>query len=178
MSVDINLVVTAENAEGKSYYATAGPAQKDTASMMPGYAFFRLWGFDGVPQLPSDGTVPDFTTYFPGAEGVRVHAAVFPPDSITREPPADPAAGVAELESKLPGLLSHYDPDGSGFHQTPTIDFGIVIDGVLHLELDDGAEVRLTRGSCVVQNGTRHAWHNRSSAPATIIYVFVGAQRA
>jgi hypothetical protein len=31
------------------------------------------------------------------------------------------------------------------------------------LELDDGAEVVLKAGDCVIQNGTRHAWHNRST---------------
>jgi hypothetical protein len=42
-------------------------------------------------------------------------------------------------------------------------------------ELDDGAEVTLEAGDTVVQNGTRHAWHNRSDAPAHIAVFLVGA---
>jgi hypothetical protein len=43
------------------------------------------------------------------------------------------------------------------------------------LELDDGHQVHLTPGTCVVQRGTRHAWHNRSDKPAFMMYVLIGA---
>ena len=58
------------------------------------------------------------------------------------------------------------EPDAPGMHATQTVDYDIVIEGDLCLELDDGVEVRLPTGSCVVQHGTRHAWHNRSSTGA------------
>ena len=48
-------------------------------------------------------------------------------------------------------------------HTTDTIDFEYVLSGEIALELDDGAEVVLHPGDTVVQNGTRHRWHNRSS---------------
>jgi len=41
----------------------------------------------------------------------------------------------------------------------------------------DGAEVKLTVGDCVIQNGTRHAWHNRGDEPATVASALVGAPR-
>jgi hypothetical protein len=33
-------------------------------------------------------------------------------------------------------------------------------------------------GDCVVRNGTRHAWHNRTSQPCTLMSVLVGARRS
>jgi hypothetical protein len=30
----------------------------------------------------------------------------------------------------------------------------------------------------VIQNGTRHAWRNKSDKPATIAFVLIGARRA
>lgn len=42
---------------------------------------------------------------------------------------------------------------------------------------DAGEEVKLTPGALVVQQGTRHAWHNKSDKPALMCYVLIGAHR-
>jgi len=51
------------------------------------------------------------------------------------------------------------------------------MEGELHLELDDGESKKLAPRDVVIQNGTRHAWRNKSSPPATMLFVLVGAQR-
>jgi len=53
----------------------------------------------------------------------------------------------------------------------------IVLSGELCMQLDDGVEVHLKPGDSVVQNGTRHAWHNRGSEPCVVVSVIVGAER-
>jgi quercetin dioxygenase-like cupin family protein len=63
-------------------------------------------------------------------------------------------------------------------HQTVTIDYVIVIEGDLWIELDDGAEVHLPTGSCVVQNGARHGWRNHGDVPTTLAYVMIDATPA
>ncbi len=78
---------------------------------------------------------------------------------------------------RFPGLLDAMELDNPGMHTTDTIDFDIVLSGEVYLELDDGPEVRLTAGDCVIQNGTRHAWHNRSDEPVTMASALVGARR-
>jgi hypothetical protein len=67
--------------------------------------------------------------------------------------------------------------DHPGMHRTDTVDFDVVVSGEVYLELDDGAEVCLKSGGCVIQNGTRHAWHNRSSEKCVIAVAIVGAMR-
>ena len=84
----------------------------------------------------------------------------------------------AEMEEKLPGLAGHMEPDAPGMHTTATIDFEVVLDGEVWLELDDGVEVHLKPGDCVVQNGTRHAWRNRGSVPARLAVFIVGAHHS
>ena len=59
-----------------------------------------------------------------------------------------------------------------------TVDFEVVISGEVVLELDDGAERVLRPGDTVVQNGTRHRWHNRGSEPATLAVILIGAHHA
>jgi quercetin dioxygenase-like cupin family protein len=84
---------------------------------------------------------------------------------------------MATMNERLPGLLDAMEPDHPGMHTTDTIDFDIVLSGDVWLELDDGAEVKLSTGDCVIQNGTRHAWHNRSNAPTTMASALIGARR-
>lgn len=47
-------------------------------------------------------------------------------------------------------------------HRTQSLDFGIVTDGSVVMELDDGSSTRLNTGDVVVQRGTMHAWRNPS----------------
>jgi hypothetical protein len=47
----------------------------------------------------------------------------------------------------------------------------------IHLLLDDGTEIHLTRGDCVVVTGQRHAWSNRSGSPCTLSTTSIGARR-
>jgi uncharacterized cupin superfamily protein len=103
--------------------------------------------------------------------------SVPPGHRVDTEPPADLEAAFAEFEATLPGLASYMEPDAPGMHTTDTIDFEVVLDGEVWLELDDGVEVHLRAGDTVVQNGTRHAWRNRSDRPARMAFVLIGAQR-
>jgi quercetin dioxygenase-like cupin family protein len=66
--------------------------------------------------------------------------------------------------------------DNPGMHTTATVDFDMVLSGEVWLELDGGAERMLRAGDCVIQNGTRHAWHNRSDAPCVMLVVLLGAE--
>ncbi len=60
-------------------------------------------------------------------------------------------------------------------HAMPTIDYVIVVKGVLDLDLGDGEIVSLVAGDVVVQCGSRHAWRNHTNEPAIAAFVIVGA---
>ena len=62
-------------------------------------------------------------------------------------------------------------------HTTDSTDFGVFLSGNVVLELDDGAEVSLSPGDVVVQNGTRHRWRVVGDVPATLAVFIVGAHR-
>jgi quercetin dioxygenase-like cupin family protein len=71
-------------------------------------------------------------------------------------------------------MAAAMEPDNPGMHQTATVDYGIVLDGEVVLELDDGAQTVLTAGDTIVQLGSRHAWRNKSDRPATVAFVLTG----
>ena len=175
----IRRVVTGVNADGTSVFVSDERVEAVTPALMPGLAFHRLWGEDGTPAAPQDGTPPATPAYFPPAGGYRVGTFTVPPDSSAAPPEdVDVAAGMAEIEAGLPGLIAHVEPDNPGMHTTVTIDFEYVVSGRVVLELDDGATVELGPGDTVVQNGTRHAWRNPFDEPATLVVVLIGAHPA
>jgi quercetin dioxygenase-like cupin family protein len=61
-------------------------------------------------------------------------------------------------------------------HKINTVDYAIVFDGAIWLEPDDAKTVHLRKGDVVVQNGTRHAWRNKGSSPATMLFFLNGAK--
>ncbi len=154
-----------------------GVLDSTSVSLLPGSGFCQLWGSDDVVSLPTDGTEPPWTKFFPPSSGFRFLVWSIPPDT-TLPDGVDVGAGLQEIDAKLPGLIEFNEPDNPGMHTTDTIDLDVVMSGEVWLELDDGAEVHLRAGECVIQNGTRHAWHNRSGAVTTILTALVGARRA
>jgi len=65
---------------------------------------------------------------------------------------------------------------GSGFdmHETPTIDFLVVVSGCMELLMEEGS-AKLGPGDCVVQRGTRHAWRVVGHEPCSFAAVFLPA---
>ncbi|MFB9127001.1 cupin domain-containing protein [Paraburkholderia dipogonis] len=111
----------------------------------------------------------------PGTGETRFLVITFPPDSVFASSGFDPRAAAEENAKISPGLAELFEPNG--MHMTPSIDYGIVLDGEIWLELDDGRVTHLRQHDLIVQNGTRHAWRNRSAKTATVAFVLVGAQR-
>lgn len=72
---------------------------------------------------------------------------------------------------------SHHRPDTPRPRSDPSNWTLQVISGEVDLELDDGETVHLRAGDCVIQNGTRHAWRNRSDEPVVIFVTLLGARR-
>ena len=175
--MDIRCVVTGQEASGKSIFVRDAPVAPVTLALLPGFEFHQLWGSDSIVQLPSDGAAPQRSGYFPPMNGFRFGFWVMPPDAKSEVAPADLPAAFGELREKLPGMAEALEPKNPGMHTTDTVDFDVVISGEVYLELDDGSEVLLKAGDCVVQNGTRHAWRNRSQANCVIAVALVGAAR-
>lgn len=174
--MEIRCVVTGCDASGKSVFVRDERVQPVTLALLPGYEFHRVWGSDAKVNLPSDGTPSPAPGYFPPEDGFRFVFFSVPPGSAKLAADIDLMSAFAELQQKLPGMAEVLEPSHPGMHTTATVDFDVVVSGEVWLELDEGAEVRLKAGDCVVQNGTRHAWHNRSGENCVIAACLVGAR--
>lgn len=181
MSIQIKRVVAAVDGGGRSVIQEDAAVPAVTADLMPGTEYFPIWGLEGPPppvgNVPVEGATKPF---FPAPGGTRFGVLTFPPEERGAPAPEAPEPEVleklaADLEGKMPGLLAAMEPDAPGFHTTKTVDYDIVIQGELTLELDDGAEATLPTGTCIVQNGTRHAWHNYGTQTAILAFVIVAS---
>jgi mannose-6-phosphate isomerase-like protein (cupin superfamily) len=170
--MEVRRVVTGHDVSGKSVFVSDERVSGD-----PTTGFHRLWGGDKTPQFPDDGSVPDHHTYFPPIGGFRFGMFSLPPAS-TAGSELDAAADLTDFEAAAPGLLRYMDTSDPGMHTTDTIDFEVVLEGTVVLELDDGAEVTLHPGDTVVQNGTRHRWRNTGDTEARLAVFMCGASHA
>ncbi|WP_219460807.1 cupin domain-containing protein [Nonomuraea rhizosphaerae] len=178
MPIQPRLIVTGREPDGTSVFVTDQPAEPISVAAIPGSDFFLMWGTeDGHATVGTKPQQPVTFPFFPGTGGTRILFLRWAPASAAPEQLGDPGELAAEAAGKLPGLMDVFEPDAPGMHTTDTVDYGICLEGELYLELDDGKEVKLTPGACVVQRGTRHAWHNRGDRPALMCYVLVGAER-
>ncbi|TYB69189.1 cupin domain-containing protein [Nonomuraea sp. PA05] len=181
MAIDPRLVVTGFRPDGAAVIAGDTLVTPITARALPGQEMYLMWGSpDGGATVGPKAAPPVTLPFFAGAGGTRLLLVRFPPASSVPPPSPEERAEIdAEVEERLPGLMDVFEPgDTSGMHTTDTLDYGICLEGELWLELDSGDEVRLTPGACVVQQGTRHAWHNRAATPALMAFVGIGAEWA
>ncbi|HTD75181.1 MAG TPA: cupin domain-containing protein [Steroidobacteraceae bacterium] len=169
-------VATGQSADGKSVIVADESIEPVMVALAPGLECFPIWGSDRAVNLPHDGSKPLTSGWFPPQSGFRFTILTIPPDDQAA-PPADIKAALAEASEKLPGMLEAVDVAFPHMHATDTVDFVVVLSGRLCLEVDDGKEVELSPGDSVIQNGTRHAWHNRSSVPCQIVSATIGARR-
>ena len=113
------------------------------------------------PQPTNAGNNPAAPGIFPPVGGIRFIMTSYSPDSVVAPEPT-PEMHVEE-------------GDAPGMHRTDTTDFGVLLSGNLVVELDDGAEVLLSPGDVVLQNGTRHRWRVVGDVPARLAVFIVGA---
>jgi quercetin dioxygenase-like cupin family protein len=75
---------------------------------------------------------------------------------------------VIRIVDMLPGR-------DSPMHRTNSIDYGIVLEGEIELELDDGAKRTVRQGGVIIQRGTNHLWRNTSDKPCRIAFILIEA---
>jgi mannose-6-phosphate isomerase-like protein (cupin superfamily) len=166
------LVVTGHSA-GRSVFVRD---EKLRPVQIPGVGYtFRFWSANGVAIYPNSGENPEAPEYHPPVGGVRFFTTtLLPQDGRPAMADSDGEAS-GELGADLARIMEHDEP---GMHTTDSTDFVFVSSGQIALELDNGAEVVLSAGDAIVQNGTRHRWRVLGDEPATLTIVVVGARRA
>jgi len=112
-----------------------------------GERFTLIWTTEGFPVDNTD----------PGDGGDRDVGITLPGGTVLRVGEIAPAAR-------------------SPMHRTNSVDYDIVLEGELDMELDGGDRVHLKAGDVVVQRGTNHAWINGGNMPARMAWILIDAE--
>lgn len=171
----VRRVATGHDEQGRAVVTDDSLVSASTPPLMPGMGFHSLWHRAATPTFPDAGRPDAGGAYFPPPGGLRWLVFTVPAERLPPPPGTDLATARAETETLLPGLLGTMEPEHPGMHRSPTIDFVYVLEGEIVLELDAGREVTLRCGDTAVQNGTRHAWRNRSGKTCRLLVVMAGA---
>lgn len=171
-------VVTGHDDRGRAVIASdemVGPVE---AKMLGDIEMHQLWGADAPIVFPDSGAHPEKRGW-PPLGGFRFWTFQLPPDTSKTAPSwseEEFKEAADELDSVWPGYMKAMEADPTGFHKSATVDLEYILEGEVVVELDDGVETTLKAGDFFVQNGTRHHWHNRSSAPVRILIVMLGVE--
>src|SRR3974390_249563 len=156
MACMVRRVVTGHGASGRSVVASDSEVPSLDFGTRGG-SLYPTWGRDDVAAFPDRGEQPRWSSAWPPPGGCRL--------TVFELPPGD----SEEFDQFILNTLRPFaDEDRPGMHSPPTIDFDLVLQGSVGLELDDG-EILLGPGDVVVLNGTVHRWHNRGSTVAPIV---------
>ncbi|HCM34285.1 cupin domain-containing protein [Chryseobacterium sp.] len=130
---------------------------KNVVEHLPGLIISDIWNTQNTPaSLDFETTIPN--TGFPQTpkNGTYFRYVVIPPDKDL---------GV-EFKKGEPHPM---------MHQTPTLDYIIILSGELHLIMEEG-ETILKPGDIVIQRGTTHAWSNRTDEHCIQLAVLIDAE--
>ncbi len=173
--MQIRRIVTGHNGQGKSVFTSDTPTPRfHSFTHIPGFETALVWDTGAPAAATTEDPASSAASWVPKPGGTKLMVVTFPPDSVMSAAGFDAAAAGGEYMSTIPGLAECFEMDHPGMHTTPTIDYGMLIEGEIHLELDDGEVKKLAKHDVVIQQGTRHAWRNRSTSPATMLFVLVG----
>jgi mannose-6-phosphate isomerase-like protein (cupin superfamily) len=159
-AMHIRQVVTGHDAKGRAVFVRDKQVDGIPIPHLGELAF--LWSADKPATYPNAGDNPAAPGTFPPVGGIRFIMQTYSPEFDVVAPEPTPEMHIE-------------DGDEPGFHRTDTTDFGVLISGNLAVELDDGAEVLLSPGDVLVENGTRHRFRVVGDEPATMASLLIGA---
>lgn len=176
----VRRVVTGTDGSGESTVVSDTWAPRThELRFVPGMSSTLVWATEAeqvISGSPEDPT-PAIDSYVPEAGASRLIVLRIPPDGAWEAAAQDPEGAAAEQREVSPGLAELFEPEAPGMHTTDTIDYVIVLQGELWLDLGSGPPTCVRQGDIVIQNGTRHAWRNLGDRPALAAFVLLGAPR-
>ena len=144
--------IVTEEVNGKSVVQSDESLPAYEVETVPGYEPTLIWVNPATPDLRKQQSFNSYSdSVVPGPGGTSLHFVTFPPGSILADPSFDGEAARNEALVRLKRLADHFEKEDPAMHKTNTVDYSVVYDGEIWLELDDGETLHLKRGDVVVQ---------------------------
>jgi len=173
---DIRRVVTGHDASGAAVVLFDGANPYKNVRPGAGTVARLLWVTDRTPadmagkSDRADGKIG----IAPPAGGSVFRVVDFPPTSDEEIAKLDVGHMQQQISGNDPNAAKYRPPRHPFMHRTRSIDYAIVMSGEIDMMLDN-EEIHLNAGDVLVQQGTNHAWINRSGKPCRIAFILVDA---
>lgn len=171
---ELRRVVTSLDAAGKAVVLFDGENPHREVRPLRGNISRAVWSTDCAPAEMQGDTdrARGIKTTSPANGGTIFRVIDYPPAKPEQEA-LDANARMRELahEPAIKGL----PPRHPFMHRTRSVDYAIILSGEIDMLLDD-SQVHLKAGDVIVQQGTNHAWVNRSDEVCRIAFVLVDAK--
>jgi hypothetical protein len=162
-------IVCADREPGRSSLISDGPTpdvRLDPAR--PGFASQRMWVTDDTPAKIVAETLHLPHTLEPPPNGSVLRVVTFPPDESWRGKVGEREVRAYFGSMGSPGASTYSREAPHPYMQkTPSLDFAIVLEGEITLQLDTQA-VPMKAGEIAIVRGSNHAWSNRSNHAAVV----------
>ena len=173
MAKSVRRVITANDPSGKAVVVADGASPHVLTYEGYGTATM-LWQTAETPaRYESRDRAADQKGVVPPPNGTVCRIVEFPPHDPRRmagRTHRDVFRGlVAPDESRGPARHPH-------MHRTDTVDYGIVLEGQIHMLMDKG-EVHLRAGDVVIQQGTNHGWVNRERGICRMAFILIDGEK-
>jgi len=170
----VRRVVVGHDSQGKAVALFDGPTVP-TQRSPGGNAVLNLWVTKEFPVELSGATDKAETKVGvpPPQNGTIFRIVEFPPTSATAVTPhGDHTRTLTAMgiDPATQGYARHQNT-----HRTRSIDYAIVLDGEIDMLMDD-SEVHLRPGDVLIQQGTNHAWVNKSEKNSRVAFVLIDAE--
>ena len=149
----VRRIVTGHDGDGASIVVEDAPLAAAELAEDPGRAdvsFFQVWATQEMPVDLGDAAM-----------------------SAQREGSSTTVVGSGTGSVMRIGELG--PGSRSPMHRTPSLDYGICLEGECVLELDGGETVTVRAGDVVIQRGTNHVWHNTSDRTCRLAWILLDA---
>jgi mannose-6-phosphate isomerase-like protein (cupin superfamily) len=170
-------IVTGHDASDKAIIISdAVPTHVQLVGGPGGPTFFEVWHTMETPALihpqPYETDEPNLILS-PPKNGTRLRVIEFPPegDAIRKLTGTDAVAKFRSMGDENASTSQQGAPHPL-MHKTKTVDYGIVLEGEITMVLDH-SETTIKAGDIIIQNGTNHAWANRSDSICRMAFVLI-----
>lgn len=173
-------IVTGHDVDGKAVIISdASPTHTQLVGGPGGPTFFEVWHTLETPALihsQPDEPVENGLVLPPPKSGTRIRVIEFPPEGeeIRTLSGADAAARFRAMGDEKASTSGGAAPHPL-MHRTKTVDYGIVLEGEITMVLDND-ETTILAGDIVIQNGTNHAWANRSGKTCRMAFILIDGE--
>jgi mannose-6-phosphate isomerase-like protein (cupin superfamily) len=171
-------IVTGHDTQGNAIIISDAPPV--FSQLAGGPTFFEVWHTLETPALihPQPDEQSETSLVLPPPKnGTRIRVIEFPPEGeeirkLSRSDAADKFRSMGDENASTVHKVGAPHPL---MHKTKTVDYGIVLEGEITMVLDT-VETIIKAGDIVIQNGTNHAWANRSASICRMAFVLIDGE--